>query len=250
MKSSKRPKPGSTIEINSKLYCIVESLGEGGRAEISLCYPMEEDLADLLDQSGQVPLPPYIAREEGTTDEDKQRYQTVYANQPGAVAAPTAGLHFTTALIKNLKDKGIHTGSITLNVGYGTFAPVRVDDITSHDIHHEYINVSSTIVEDIKRVKKNGGKIWAVGTTTVRALEFAAQDGELKPIEGWCDLYILPGFKFNVIDHLITNFHLPKSSLLFLVSALCGRARLLSYYQEAIASGYRFYSYGDAMVIL
>ncbi len=250
IKSSKRPKPGSSIEINNNLSCIVDSLGEGGKAEITLYYPAGLDLATLLEESGQVPLPPYISRENGTTEEDRQRYQTVYANRPGAVAAPTAGLHFTTSLLEKLRAQGILTGSITLNVGYGTFAPVRVDDITSHDIHHEYINVSEQVVNDINEVKRKGGKIWAVGTTTVRALEFAAKTGKLKPTEGWCDLYILPGFQFNVIDHLITNFHLPKSSLLFLVSALCGRENLLDYYQEAIEKGYRFYSYGDAMVIL
>lgn len=250
IKSSKRPKPGSAITINNKLSCTVNTLGDGGKAEITLHYPAGLDLAALLEESGQVPLPPYISREEGTTEEDRQRYQTVYANQPGAVAAPTAGLHFTTSLLEKLQNRGIRTGSITLNVGYGTFAPVRVDDITNHDIHHEYINVSHQVVDDINEVKKNGGKIWAVGTTTVRALEYAAKSGHLISTEGWCDLYILPGFQFHVVDHLITNFHLPKSSLLFLVSALCGRDNLLGYYQEAIKKGYRFYSYGDAMAIL
>lgn len=250
MKSSKRPKPESRITLTAKLSCVVQKLMDGGKAEILLEHDQEEDLATLLEECGQVPLPPYIERKEGTTAEDKKRYQTVYANQPGAVAAPTAGLHFTEELLKSLQEKGVETGSVTLHVGYGTFAPVREDDITKHDIHHEYVQVNSELVEKITRVKKAGGKIWAVGTTTVRALEFAAQNGSLEPAEGWCNLYILPGFEFKVIDHLITNFHLPKSSLLFLVSALCGREKLLAYYQTAIEKGYRFYSYGDAMLII
>ena len=251
IKSSKRPKVGSTIYLNEKFHCTILEQLEGGKAIVALYYSKEDDLALLLDECGQVPLPPYIARNEGSTEEDKTRYQTVYANQPGAVAAPTAGLHFTEELLCNLQEKGVATTSITLHVGYGTFAPVREDNITAHTIHEEYISVSPEVVEKITATKKRGGKVWAVGTTTVRALEFAAKETEvITPTEGWCNLYILPGYTFKVVDHLITNFHLPKSSLLFLVSALCGREKLLQYYNDAIEKGYRFYSYGDAMVII
>ncbi len=248
VKSSKRPKVESKIIINEHLYCIVKACLVDGKVRIILCH--NTDLAKILDQTGQVPLPPYIDRKTGTTPEDRTRYQTVYANKPGAVAAPTAGLHFTDQILEQLKNQNIQVGTLTLHVGYGTFAPVRTEDITQHNIHHEYVSVSKELVEKIHRVKKAGGKIWAIGTTTVRALEFAAKQGSLQPVEGWCDLYILPGYDFKVIDHLLTNFHLPQSSLLFLVSALCGREKLLEYYQEAITAGYRFYSYGDAMLII
>lgn len=251
IKSSKRPKVDSIIYLNDKLYCSILEQLDGGKAIVALHYSKENDLALLLDECGQVPLPPYIARKEGSTEEDKTRYQTVYANQPGAVAAPTAGLHFTEELLSDLQQKGITTTSITLHVGYGTFAPVREKNIKAHTIHEEYISVSHEVVEEINATKERGGKVWAVGTTTVRALEFAAKEtGSIVPTEGWCNLYILPGYEFKVIDHLITNFHLPKSSLLFLVSALCGREKLLQYYDDAIENGYRFYSYGDAMVII
>ena len=176
----------------------------------------------------------------------------MYADVPGAVAAPTAGLHFTQELLDSLKEKGVNFGEVTLHVGYGTFAPVRVDNITEHEIHHEFVTVSAETVEKIRTTKKNNGRVWAVGTTSVRALEFAAKmnDGEIAPTEGWCDLYIYPGFTFKVIDNLITNFHLPDSSLMYLVSALCGRKTLLGCYKEAIEHDYRFFSYGDAMAII
>ena len=248
IKSSKRPKPGSTITISPDLFCTVLELFDGGKARLALNY--SGDLDSILATCGQVPLPPYISREQGTTKEDATRYQTVYANQPGAVAAPTAGLHFTEDLLGRLTNRGVLLGSITLHVGYGTFAPVRTEKILDHSIHEEYVVVPAETVEKIDETKKKGGRIWAVGTTTVRALEFAARNGQLRPIEDWCDLYIYPGFNFRVIDNLITNFHLPGSSLMFLVSALCGRETLLACYEEAIREGYRFYSYGDAMAII
>lgn len=250
IKSSKRPKPGSSIIISTSLSCSVLELLDGGKARLALYFSPEQDLAKLLTTCGQVPLPPYITREDGTTNEDVERYQTVYANQPGAVAAPTAGLHFTDKLIDELTDRGVLFGAITLHVGYGTFAPVRAEKILEHQIHEEYVVIPEETVAKIEETKKRGGKIWAVGTTTVRALEFAAQKGTLKPVADWCDLYIYPGFTFRVIDNLITNFHLPASSLMFLVSALCGREVLLECYQEAIREGYRFYSYGDAMAVI
>jgi len=251
IKSSKRPHPGSSILISDELSCtILESLGEG-RVKIALHYDQAKGLAEILSACGQIPLPPYITRDTGSTDEDARRYQTVYANRPGAVAAPTAGLHFSEDLLAKIREKGVTIARITLHVGYGTFAPVRTEAILEHTIHQEYIHISKENADTINSVRQQGGKIWAVGTTTVRALEFAAQEsGRVTATEGWCSLYIVPGFRFQVIDNLITNFHLPQSSLLFLVSALCGRERLLNCYREAIAHNYRFYSYGDAMVIL
>ncbi len=251
LKSSKRPRPGTDIHISPELSCTVISLLQGGKAEITLRFSPEYELDDLFQTTGQVPLPPYIERSEGTTTEDRERYQTVYASRPGAVAAPTAGLHFTPSLLKKLEQKKISRATITLHVGYGTFAPVRSEHILEHSIHGEYVHISDDTVSLINRTKQQGGKIWAVGTTTVRALEFCAeQNGLQNGIDDWCDLYITPGYRFKVIDRLITNFHLPRSSLLFLVSAFCGRDRLLAAYNEAIENNYRFYSYGDAMVIL
>lgn len=251
IKCSKRPHPGSAIVINDDLSCtVLEELGEG-RARISLHYDRDKGLSAILSHYGQIPLPPYIARDNGSTAEDSQRYQTVYANQPGAVAAPTAGLHFSEPLLEQIRKKGVIIARITLHVGYGTFAPVRTEAILEHTIHQEYVHISQENAAAINRVRQGGGKIWAVGTTTVRALEFAARrTGQVQPTEGWCDLYIVPGYRFQVTHNLITNFHLPQSSLLFLVSALCGRERLLDCYREAIAQHYRFYSYGDAMAIV
>ncbi len=250
IKSSKRPKPGSSIFISDSLSCNVLELLDGGKARLMLHFDHNHDLSEILATCGQVPLPPYITREKGTTPEDITRYQTVYANQPGAVAAPTAGLHFTDELIDQLTNRGVLFGAITLHVGYGTFAPVRAEKILEHQIHEEYVVVPQETVTKIEAARKRGGRVWAVGTTTVRALEFAARKGNLQPIADWCDLYIYPGFTFKVVNNLITNFHLPGSSLMFLVSALCGRETLLHCYQEAIQEGYRFYSYGDAMVVM
>jgi len=249
IKSSKQPKQGSIITINRLLSCTVLKHLDGGKALIQINY--DHDLLETLKVSGQVPLPPYITRKNGCTSEDVDRYQTIYASETGAVAAPTAGLHFTRKLLKKIEQQGTLTGHITLHVGYGTFAPVRVEKITEHKIHKEYINIPEETVKKIDTTKARGGHIWAVGTTTVRALEFGAKkSGRLTAMEGWCDLYIYPGFIFRVIDNLITNFHLPDSSLMFLVSALCGRKTLLNCYEEAIKEGYRFFSYGDAMAII
>jgi S-adenosylmethionine:tRNA ribosyltransferase-isomerase len=251
IKASKKPKPGSLIAIGDKLSCRILELLEDGKARIELRYPEDDELENILAEHGQVPLPPYIERAGQTTAEDIERYQTVYADRPGAVAAPTAGLHFTDTLLQSLSSKGIAIGRLTLHVGYGTFAPVRCEKIKEHNIHAEHIHIPRKTAELINATKKRGGRIWAVGTTTVRALEFAADEqGRVSPFEGWCDLYIVPGYRFKVIDNLITNFHLPRSSLMFLVSALCGRETLLACYKEAITQGYRFYSYGDAMAII
>jgi len=251
IKSSKKPKQDSKITINRSLSCTVLELLEGGKARLQINYDHNLGLIETLQRSGQVPLPPYISRKNGCTPEDINRYQTVYAEKTGAVAAPTAGLHFTEKLLEKIHRRGIYTGYITLHVGYGTFAPVRVKKITEHRIHKEYINIPGETVRKIEKTRARGGRIWAVGTTTVRALEYSAQQKEgLRAMEGWCDLYIYPGFTFRIIDNLITNFHLPDSSLMFLVSALCGRKTLLKCYDQAIRKGYRFFSYGDAMAVI
>jgi len=251
IKSSKRPSPGTEITIAKELSCLIVGQLENGKMKIELKYPADQNIIEILSRYGSVPLPPYIERSTGVSTEDQLRYQTVYAAHDGAVAAPTAGLHFTQPLLEALAQKGVSIATLTLHVGYGTFAPVRTEDITRHQIHSEYISLSSDTAEKINTTKKMGGKVWAVGTTTVRALEFSCDNsGLLQKTEGFCDLYIVPGYKFKIIDNLITNFHLPKSSLLFLVSAFCGRENMLQCYKKAIANNYRFYSYGDAMAIL
>jgi len=202
---------------------------------------------DCLHKLGQMPLPPYITN----TETNPERYQTIYAQYPGAVAAPTAGLHFTPEVMAKLAQRSIQTAFVTLHVGVGTFRPVEAEEITQHQMHAEWVQVPPETVNLIRQTKANGGRVIAVGTTVVRSLEGAAAQSEtLQPFCGKTDLFIYPGYKWQVVDGLITNFHLPKSSLLMLVSALIGRERLLSLYEIAIAEGYRFYSFGDAMLIL
>ncbi|MCB2181408.1 MAG: tRNA preQ1(34) S-adenosylmethionine ribosyltransferase-isomerase QueA [Desulfobulbaceae bacterium] len=248
LKSSKRPKPGQRIFFADNFYAEVIEFLSGGKVRLSLFC--DGDLDQLLDQYGQMPLPPYIKRPEGQGAQDKERYQTVYASETGAVAAPTAGLHFTPELLDEVAKRDVDLVSVTLHVGYGTFAPVRVQDIREHDIHSEFITVSSAAAAKINKVRKEGGRIWAVGTTTVRALEFAADDaGQVHEKQDWCNLYIFPGYRFKVVENLITNFHLPGSSLLFMVSALAGRENMLACYNHAVEQQYRFFSYGDAMII-
>ncbi|MEH1930366.1 tRNA preQ1(34) S-adenosylmethionine ribosyltransferase-isomerase QueA [Nostoc sp.] len=217
----------------------------GGRL-LQFDVPEGKSLVQLLEVFGEVPLPPYITASKAADDQ----YQTVYAKEPGAIAAPTAGLHFTPELLQKLRDRNINQAFITLHVGVGTFRPVEVEDVTTHQMHEEWIEVPRATVEQIRATKAAGGRIIAVGTTAVRALEGAAKSGNLQPFCGKTDLFIYPGYQWQVVDGLITNFHLPRSSLLMLVSALIGRQRLLNIYQEAIAFGYRFYSFGDAMLIL
>jgi S-adenosylmethionine:tRNA ribosyltransferase-isomerase len=248
VKSSKRPKKGSEIFVNDDLRSVVEEDLADGKMRLRLLFPPEKTLTHLLEACGQIPLPPYINRDVQQPD-DRERYQTVYAEKLGAVAAPTAGLHFTAELLAALRARGCRIAHLTLHVGYGTFQPVRCENILEHAIHAEYIEVPAACVEAIGAVRKKKGKVWAVGTTTTRALEFAARSGQLQASSGWCDLFIYPGFQFRVVDNLITNFHLPETSLMFLVAALCGRERLLACYEAAIREGYRFYSYGDAMAI-
>lgn len=217
----------------------------GGRL-LQFDLPEAKSLVQLLEVFGEVPLPPYIT----TSQAADEQYQTVYAKQPGAIAAPTAGLHFTPELLQKLRDRNINQAFITLHVGVGTFRPVEVEDVTTHQMHEEWIEVPAATVEQIRATKAAGGRIIAVGTTVVRALEGAAQSGNLQPFCGKTDLFIYPGYQWRVVDGLITNFHLPRSSLLMLVSALIDRQRLLNIYNQAIAFGYRFYSFGDAMLIL
>lgn len=205
------------------------------------------DILSQLESHGEIPLPPYMKRE--AQDEDKDRYQTVYAKEAGAVAAPTAGLHFDDALLARLDEKGVKRAYVTLHVGAGTFLPVKVDNVKDHVMHSEWLRVPQATVAAIEACKARGGKVIAVGTTSVRSLETAAQSGKLAPFEGETNIFIYPGFTFNVIDGLLTNFHLPQSTLIMLVSALAGSERTLAAYQAAVQAQYRFFSYGDAMYI-
>ena len=253
LKSSKRPKAGDLLHFSETLQARIEGFREDGKAEVQILYRSApgQSLDDILQAHGQIPLPPYISRPDGSLPEDSLRYQTRYARHTGSVAAPTAGLHFSDDLLAAIADRGVETANIVLHVGYGTFAPVRSEDIRDHVIHQEAIEISEQTAATVNRVKGAGGRIWAVGTTTVRALEYAArQDGNVLPLSTACGLFIYPGFPFRVVDNLITNFHLPKSSLLFLVSALAGRQRILDAYRLAVAEEYRFFSYGDAMAII
>lgn len=217
----------------------------GGRI-IQFEVPPGASLEALLEQYGQVPLPPYITDSQALPEQ----YQTVYAQTAGAIAAPTAGLHFTPELLAQCSASGIEQAYITLHVGVGTFRPVEVDDVTTHKMHGEWLEVSAATVEKIRETKAAGGRVIAVGTTVVRALEAAAAGGKLQPYVGKTELFIYPGYQWRVVEGMITNFHLPRSSLMMLVSALIGRQRLLDLYNHAIASEYRFYSFGDAMLIL
>ena len=241
LKANKKLKPGTLIELSGgAMFSILDKQDDG-------FYRLKSDrpLSELLEQLGEVPLPPYIKRV--PTDADKTRYQTVYASQPGAVAAPTAGLHFDNELLASIKSKGIDFGFTTLHVGAATFQPVRADDVREHKMHREYCTVNQALVDQINATRQRGGRIIAVGTTTLRALESAAQSGQLASFDGETDIFIYPGFKFNVVDILMTNFHLPESTLIMLVAAFIGRERILSAYAHAVDKRYRFFSYGDAM---
>ncbi len=251
IRSSKPLKPGMEILINGPdgnvRAKVIDVLGNGkARLEINV----NGDIIDFLRSCGIIPLPPYIKR---SVDEkiDSERYQTVYATKPGAVAAPTAGFHFSERLIQEIESKGIRFAKVTLHVGYGTFSPVRVEDIRHHKIHSEWCEVSKENAEVIWQKKLEGSRIVAVGTTVVRVLEWImSKFDEIIPYSGFCDHYIYPGYKFKIVDAMITNFHLPRSSLILLVSAFAGRERILDSYKEAIRRGYRFFSYGDAMMIV
>ncbi|MBV8858685.1 MAG: tRNA preQ1(34) S-adenosylmethionine ribosyltransferase-isomerase QueA [Acidobacteria bacterium] len=217
-------------------------------------FQTEGDFTALLEEFGQMPLPPYIKRDSEdlvTAEEDRERYQTVYAHAPGAIAAPTAGLHFTPRVFESLRARGVRTAEVTLHVGYGTFAPVRADDLSEHRVAAERFEISERAAEEINLTKEAGGRVVAVGTTTVRALESAVDEGgRVRAGRGETGLTITPGYRFRAVDAMLTNFHLPRSSLLVLVSAFAGRELVLGAYRHAVAAGYRFYSYGDCMLIV
>lgn len=244
LKASKSPKTGTEIIFAKNVKSVVQ-----GRQEdfFILAFDEEADVANLLEDHGRMPLPPYIQRVPDKND--NERYQTVFAKHKGAVAAPTAGLHFDNKILAALQTKGIESATITLHVGAGTFQPVREDNIEEHKIHAERVIVSQEVCNQIIACKKRGGRVAAVGTTVARALESAAQNGNIEPYEMDTSLFIYPGYKFKVIDALITNFHLPKSTLLMLVSAFAGYETVMSAYRHAVTEKYRFYSYGDAMFI-
>ncbi|HEX4823371.1 MAG TPA: tRNA preQ1(34) S-adenosylmethionine ribosyltransferase-isomerase QueA [Candidatus Polarisedimenticolaceae bacterium] len=250
LRGSGRVAPGATLRFPGGLVATPrERDGEAWRVELSTDA---ESLEALLDREGEVPLPPYIRREGSgaAAEQDRIRYQTIYARVPGAVAAPTAGLHFTDAVLAALEARGVERAFLTLHVGPGTFAPVRTERIEDHRLHEEAYDLPDSVAEAIVRARAAGGRIVAVGTTAARTLESrATDDGRVTPGRGRTGLFIYPGFRFRVVDALVTNFHLPRSTLLMLVSALAGTDRVLAAYREAVRSGYRFYSYGDAMLV-
>ncbi len=251
IKSSKRPKIGTILSFAGSLEARIDQLLPDGKVAVTLLYPAADDLEELFNRHGQIPLPPYINRPEGSTADDASRYQTRYARHTGSIAAPTAGLHFSDTLMEKIDAMGIRRVAVTLHVGYGTFAPVRCNDIRQHQIHREFVSIPAETAEAVNATRAAGGRVWAVGTTSARTLEFGADEqGQLQPVQGLCGLYIIPGYRFKIVDNLITNFHLPQSSLLFLVSALAGQERILATYREAVQQRYRFFSYGDAMAII
>lgn len=256
LKSSKRARIGARLSFGPALQAEVTALHQDGTAGVRLWFPAGKRLEEVLADCGRMPLPPYITRtDESHRQQDSERYQTCYARYTGSVAAPTAGLHFTPELLAELERMGVIMAPLTLHVGYGTFAPVRTADIRAHPIHSEWVSVPAASAEAVNAAKKAGRRVWAVGTTSTRTLEFAAArgcgtEGPVAAFAGLCNLYIYPGFRFQVVDNLVTNFHLPKSSLLFLVAALAGRERTLAAYETAVRLRYRFFSYGDAMAIV
>jgi len=244
VRSSKSPKDGSKLCFETADRAEAEMLGrEGALFKLKFSKPTLE----VLDEIGHMPLPPYIERED--TLEDRDRYQTVYGEKLGAVAAPTAGLHFDEPLLERLREKGVDQAFVTLHVGAGTFQPVRVDDIESHHMHSEWIDVPQNVVDQVIATKKRGGRVIAVGTTSVRSLESAARSGELQAMTGDTNIFIYPGYQYRVVDALVTNFHLPESTLMMLVSAFAGYHNTMHAYQHAVEQEYRFFSYGDAMFI-
>jgi S-adenosylmethionine:tRNA ribosyltransferase-isomerase len=242
---SKKPKAGGRIVLQDG--STVSVLGRDGEFFL-LRFEAAEPLEKLLLRLGRMPLPPYITRAVDAADDE--RYQTVYARESGAVAAPTAGLHFDEALFAALAERGVDSGYVTLHVGAGTFQPVRAERLEDHAMHREWLNVGAELVEKIRRTRANGGRVIAVGTTVVRALESSLRGGELQPFAGETQIFIFPGYRITSVDALITNFHLPESTLLMLVSAFVGRDLILDAYRHAIEQRYRFFSYGDAMLIL
>ena len=244
VRASKSPKAGSRLTLADELE--VEVLGREGEF-FHLRFVSEIPVLELLERFGRLPLPPYITHAAG--DEDETRYQTVFAREAGAVAAPTAGLHFDDAMLQALRDKGVNLAYVTLHVGAGTFQPVRVEWVSEHAMHSECYEIPQTTVDAITQARVNGGRVVAVGTTSLRALESAAAEGELQAGTGETRIFITPGYGFRVVDVLLTNFHLPKSTLLMLVSAFGGMVQMRAAYRHAVENEYRFFSYGDAMLI-
>ena len=245
LRASKSPRAGSSVRFADDFEA--EVLGRAGPEDALFHLRFPADPFVLLERHGHVPLPPYI--EHADTVEDAQRYQTVFAARPGAVAAPTASLHFDDAMLEALAARGVRRAAVTLHVGAGTFQPVRAERIAEHRMHSEWFEVSQATVDAITATRDAGGRVIAVGTTTLRALESAARGDVLSPAVGETDIYITPGFQFRVVDALVTNFHLPRSTLLMLVSAFAGHAHILALYRHAVESRYRFFSYGDAMFL-
>jgi S-adenosylmethionine:tRNA ribosyltransferase-isomerase len=248
VRASKSPKPGRRLKFTDGVEAEVVAR-EGDMFVLRFVDPAqpEVNVAAILERLGHMPLPPYIERQDVETD--RERYQTVYARQQGAVAAPTAGLHFDETMLQDIQRRGIELAFVTLHVGAGTFQPVRVDNIAEHKMHSEWMQLSDAVVEAVRRTHARGGRVIAVGTTSVRCLESAAQEGELQPYTGETDIFITPGYQFRVVDALLTNFHLPESTLLMLVSAFAGYDNTMQAYRHAVAERYRFFSYGDAMFI-
>lgn len=244
LKASKTPAAGTRLVLENGVTVVVKARVE---QFFDVYVETDQPLLTLLQSIGHIPLPPYIQRSD--SDMDSARYQTVYASTPGAVAAPTAGLHFDQALLQQLQAQGIDFAYVTLHVGAGTFSPVRVDDVRTHQMHSEWLQVTAAVCEQVQATRANGGRVVAVGTTSVRALETAAHSGMIAPYEGETRLFITPGYSFASVDALITNFHLPESTLLMLVCAFAGYEKMMAAYRHAVAQHYRFFSYGDAMLI-
>ncbi|WP_110674783.1 tRNA preQ1(34) S-adenosylmethionine ribosyltransferase-isomerase QueA [Salinicola sp. RZ23] len=245
MRASKSPKPGTELIFEGGIHAVVEGRQD---ALFELRFLGETPLIALLEQYGHMPLPPYITREDELAD--RERYQTVYARREGAVAAPTAGLHFDEAMMAALRAKGVEIAFVTLHVGAGTFQPVRVDDIREHHMHSEWLEVDEQVCASVNRAREAGKRVVAIGTTSVRCLESASQDdGRLAPYRGETDIFIYPGYRWRCVDALVTNFHLPESTLLMLVSAFAGYESVMRAYAAAVEEAYRFFSYGDAMFL-
>jgi len=246
IKGARKIKAGARIQFGNGLYGEVKEVKDG---KGKICFSSQGEVMEILQKIGHIPLPPYIKREDEPLDKD--RYQTIFAERDGSIAAPTAGLHFTLSLLQSLRDQGVNTTLITLHIGIGTFAPVKIKNIEDHTMGTEWIEISKETVREIEETKQRGGRVIAVGTTTTKALEsFSDKEGRVKPGKSCSSLFIYPPYRFRVIDGLITNFHLPKSTLIMLTSAFAGKDLLMKAYREAIDKKYRFYSYGDAMLIL
>ncbi len=245
VKPGRKAKPGTRIQFGDGLLVgeVMDIVDEGNRL---IKFEFDGIFEEILDRLGQMPLPPYITHQL----KDKDRYNTVYATHSGSAAAPTAGLHFTPELLHTIEEKGVDIARVTLHVGLGTFRPVKVDDVENHHMHSEFYMIDEKAAEKINRAKENGKRVICVGTTSCRTIESAAdENGRLKPCSGWTEIFIYPGYQFKILDCLITNFHLPESTLIMLVSALAGKEHVLAAYEEAVKEQYRFFSFGDAMFI-